>query len=84
MSKGARNRNSERRRMEKKRRKEAKRALYKSYSEQGRKNNSKRATKHKVISSVKGNHVMLDCGNVGCEKCYPQYAVVPQNMVTAA
>lgn len=54
---------------EKARRKEAKRALYKSYSERGQINKAK---VHRTESSgKKGQHVMKDCGNTGCIKCYP-------------
>ena len=80
MSKGSRTRSALKRKSEKKRRKDQKAALYRSYAETGRKNNSKNSKKHKQISSIKGSHVTSDCGNVGCKTCYPQYASLPENV----
>ena len=28
-------------------------------------------TKHKMISNKKHAHVMANCGNVGCKRCFP-------------
>lgn len=54
------------------RRKEAKRALYKSYAEHGQANKTKRhKAKPTEASGKKGQHVMADCDNVGCIRCYP-------------
>ena len=50
--------------------KEKKRALYKIYSEQGRKNLTKRHRK----TGGKGKHQHLEpnCGNPGCLRCHPE------------
>jgi hypothetical protein len=76
---------SEKRKREKRAKKAAKAALYKSYSEKGQASGSKRTKKtHKVISSLKGQHAMSDCGNVGCKKCYPRLnAAKPKTLVQA-
>lgn len=84
MGVGAKKRSSESRKKEKKRRKEQKAALYKSYSELGKQKNHNKTKKQHAISSIKGSHVMKDCGNIGCEACYPQYKVVPKNFVKVA
>lgn len=61
----------ERRKREKANRKSAQKALYQGYAAQG--NNSKRGkikaaakTRLKLVSHAGG-----DCGNVGCQRCFP-------------
>jgi hypothetical protein len=51
--------------------KAARRQLYASYAGQGR-----RTTKDHTSTGYtpqRGNHVMLNCGNVGCERCFPRF-----------
>ena len=61
--------------MRKRARKDARRALYKSYSEQGKKNTKKK--RRTTVGSVqKGNHTVADCGNPGCKRCNPQFAQI--------
>lgn len=71
MSKKSKSVRKEKRKQEKASRKAAKAALYRSYSEQGRK---KRAAKHGGKSTEgghKGQHLVADCGNPGCIRCHP-------------
>jgi len=64
------------RKTEKAKAKAAKRALYASYAGQGRRSTKTAASGR---TPQRGNHVMADCGNVGCEACYPQYRAFRQN-----
>jgi len=52
--------------------KDAKRALYASYGEQGRKNN-KNSRKKSGPSPGRGCHYVADCGNPGCGRCHHQF-----------
>lgn len=61
---------ADKRRARKRSIKEARRALYKSYAEQGR--TKKRGQSKKTGPSPdKGCHKVADCGNPGCGRCYP-------------
>lgn len=57
--------------------KQQRRALYASLA--GTSKKKKRQNPRKKITAQRGNHVMSDCGNVGCEKCYPQHQVLRAN-----
>ena len=70
MSKKSKAKRKDARKLEKSRRKAAKAALYKSYSERGHENATKKRGK-RTESKGKGQHLMADCGNVGCLRCYP-------------
>jgi hypothetical protein len=72
MSKKSRKRRSDERKKLKQQRKEAKRMLYKSYSEKGHESAAKRGRLKKGSGGgKKGQHVMANCGNSGCIRCYP-------------
>ena len=68
--KGSKKRRKDTRKMEKAKRKAAKAALYKSYSEKGHENTARKHGR-RTESKGKGQHLMADCGNVGCLRCYP-------------
>ena len=36
------------------------------------KKSKRQQKKNKVAGTYKGAHIMTDCGNVGCKKCYPK------------
>lgn len=72
MSKRSKNAKAAQRKARKRSAKEARKALYASYAQQGRKaNNSGDAIGGPTKD--RGNHVMKDCGNPGCKRCYPQF-----------
>lgn len=74
MGKKAKSQRAQKRKMEKRARKEAKAALYKSYAEQGRQGGSKRMklkAKNKLHVRSRA-HLRTPCGNLGCPKCYPR------------
>ena len=51
--------------------KAAKRALYESYAGTGKR--AKKQSKKSPVSGIhKHAHIMQDCGNPGCSKCYPR------------
>jgi len=66
MSVGGKKRHSEKRRLAKKSAKAARRALYESYAKQGR---SRKRDQNQA--GVKFNHETSNCGNPGCNKCFP-------------
>jgi hypothetical protein len=70
MGKSARKRKANIRKEKKRAAKQAKRALYLSYAGTGKR--KKKQNKKSGYTAQRGNHVMLDCGNVGCARCYPQ------------
>ncbi len=76
MSASGRKKRSMKRAQEKRERHAKKAALYKSYAEEGRKNKSKRFLRKKATSNAKGQHLMTDCGNVGCQRCNPRPIVL--------
>lgn len=73
MSKSSRTKSSEKRKKAKASKKAEKKALYLRYAAEGRKTGSKRAKMQNKKKSKpnKHCHVMADCGNIGCHKCYP-------------
>lgn len=77
MSKSSRKRNADVRRNKKRAAKAAKRALYASYAGTGRR--AKKQGRKAEMNPQRGNHAMLICGNVGCERCFPQFRAVRQN-----
>lgn len=73
MSKAAKKRKQAVRRQQKAARKAAKAAMYKSFSEQGINNKTRRhKAKSTEPSGKKGQHAMTNCGNTGCIKCHPE------------
>lgn len=72
MGRAAKKRRHDKRKEMKAKRKEAKRLLYKSYAEKGRESRQRKHGKRTEGSGKKGQHVMADCGNVGCVRCYPK------------
>ncbi len=78
MGMNARKLRSEKRKMRKRAAKAAKKALYQSYAGTGRRKKKKSCPTG--ATSQKGNHVMTDCGNIGCKACYPQFRVLQANM----
>ncbi|MHA2065982.1 MAG: hypothetical protein ACXABY_16545 [Candidatus Thorarchaeota archaeon] len=74
MGKKAKSQRAQKRKMEKRARKEAKAALYKSYAEQGRRKGSKRSTlkNRRALQRRARNHPYGKCGNPGCPACYLQ------------
>lgn len=70
MSKSSKKRKADARRERKKSVKAQRRALYASYAGTGRK--KKKVSAKTGRTSQRGNHVMADCGNVGCQQCYPR------------
>jgi hypothetical protein len=77
MGKASRKKSADRKKRAKQLAKAAKRALYASYAGTGRK--VKKNRKKAGATPQRGNHVMSDCGNPGCERCYPQFRVARQN-----
>lgn len=80
MGKSSKTRRADKRKLLKKATKAAKKALYASYA-----GTSKKAKKQKVkrgTSAVRGAHVMNNCGNLGCAKCFPQFAIRPKGSQT--
>jgi hypothetical protein len=71
MSKAAKSRRSDARKSAKASRKAAKAALYHSYAEQGHKNRAKKHGGKSTEGGHKGQHLVADCGNPGCIRCYP-------------
>jgi hypothetical protein len=72
MSKKSRSTRSLKRKQEKASRKASKAALYRSYSEQGRKNRLKKVGGRVTTGGHKGEHLVANCGNPGCIRCYPE------------
>jgi hypothetical protein len=70
MSKKSKARRSDARKIEKARRKAAKAALYKSYSEKGHESVTHKHGK-RTEGKGKHQHLVADCGNTGCLRCYP-------------
>ncbi len=71
MSKSGKARKHAAKMLRKKNAKAAKRAKYASLAGTSKKN--KRQTKKSVVSGVyKHAHIMANCGNPGCKKCYPR------------
>ena len=68
MSKGSRNRHSEKRKAMKKAAKMAQKALYESYAKAGR----TRKKANQTSTGIAFNHEVDKCGNAGCKKCYPR------------
>ena len=81
MGKAAKTRRSEQRKRQKRAEKERKRALYASYAQAGQNKKSKRnslnAKRRFGISTTK--HVVTNCGNVGCSRCFPDLAMPRMN-----
>jgi hypothetical protein len=71
MSKKSKAKRKDARKLQKAQRKAAKAALYKSYSEKGREAATRRHRK-KSEGGGKHQHLMADCGNPGCLRCYPE------------
>lgn len=69
MSKSSRARRKNKRAVQKKRQKEAKRLLYAGFSEQGRRKGSVRARRAKKKGPKKPHSARL-CGNPACVKCF--------------
>lgn len=59
---------------EKKKRKAAKRVLYAQYAKEGKIKGTKRASRKRIFGSSgnKHQHLIADCGNPGCKRCYPE------------
>jgi hypothetical protein len=77
MGKIGRRSRAEKKKLLKKQAKAARRALYASYAGTGR-----RAKKRAVRggpTAQRGNHAMSNCGNIGCEACFPQFRCRRQN-----
>jgi len=72
VGKASKKRRSETRKKMKKAAKEAKKALYKSYSDRGKER--KKSGGNLKASLIR--HPVRPCGNIGCKKCYPQYSRV--------
>jgi hypothetical protein len=68
MGQKSKRRRSDQRRKNKKAAKEARKALYKSYGEQGK----ERKTDGVVKQRSNRRHPTRPCGNFGCDKCYPK------------
>lgn len=79
MGKTAKKTRSDRRKALKRAAKAAKKALYASYAGTG-KRAKKQTKKNTGPSAQRGNHVMSCCGNVGCERCFPQYTCKTANV----
>ncbi len=62
---------------ERRAKKAQKAALYKSYAGTG-KRAKRRAPVRSGATGLKGKHVG-PCGNIGCVRCFPQFAAVPAN-----
>lgn len=77
MGKASRKRRSDQRKQLKRAAKAQRRALYASLAGQSRR--AKRQKRAAGVTAQRGNHAMLDCGNPGCERCYPQFRCLPQN-----
>lgn len=81
MSKGGKKSHSEKRKLQKKRAKDARRALYKSYSEAGRVGTHERKKSRWGCPTTHGQHEAADCGNPGCNRCYPQFRRVTHGAI---
>jgi hypothetical protein len=75
MGKAAKGRKAATRKLKKKAAKAAKKALYASYAGTGKR--KKKQDRKTGPTTMKGAHVMQDCGNVGCGACYPQFQPKP-------
>jgi len=60
--------------MAKRARKTAKQAQYEAYKKAGQNNKSKRFVKKSGTRKIRNkNHAISFCGNIGCERCFPEY-----------
>lgn len=71
MGKAARTRKKTERQAKRRATKEAQKALYQKFSEEGRKKGSHRARAAKVQLVGDTQHPRVRCGNVGCSACFP-------------
>lgn len=71
MGKAARTRRSLERKKKKAAERQAKRDLYKKYSEEGRSCNAGRNARRRVRLAKDKDHPLGPCGNIGCAKCHP-------------
>ncbi len=70
MSKAGRKKKHSAKMKERRKRKAEKRALYASYA--GTSKRAKKVRRKSPISGIhKHEHLMSDCGNPGCKRCYP-------------
>ena len=74
MSKAGKKRKHEAKMKEKRAKKAAKKAAYAARAGTSKKAKRQRrfAQKSTTSSIYKHAHIMADCGNVGCQKCYPR------------
>lgn len=78
MSKTARTRKRNEKMIRKRQEKAARKALYASLAGTSRKA-KRQGRKSALAGTYKGAHVMVDCGNPGCAKCYPKTSVLIHN-----
>lgn len=79
MSKSSRKRRTEEKKKLKRAAKSARKAFYASLAGTGKR--KKKQNQSKGQTAQRGNHAMLNCGNVGCEKCFPQRRLLRANQV---
>lgn len=80
MGRASKTRRAEEKKRKKRAAKIARKLLYASYAGQGRRN-KKRASRRKEPSTIKGAHVISNCGNIGCERCFPQFRCARANEI---
>lgn len=73
MSSGSRIRSKEKRKSIKAANKATKRALYESWSADGRNSKSKHSLKNNKNFVKSYPHVITKCGNIGCKNCFPRF-----------
>lgn len=73
MGKAAKTRRSEQRKKEKRSRKMQQQALYQSFTTAGTNKKTKRNATGQTIKVNK--HQIANCGNQGCERCFPHLAL---------
>src|SRR5271154_4416549 len=79
MGKAAKTRRSEQRKAQKRARKAATQAVYESYKKSGSNKKSKRNTAANRAGVSTSKHIVANCGNQGCERCYPDLAMPRMN-----
>lgn len=81
MGKAAKTRRSEQRKRQKRSRKDQQQAVYESYKKAGTNKKSKRnAQNAKAARGVStSKHLVSNCGNVGCERCFPDLSAPRMN-----
>lgn len=77
MSKEKKSANALRRKQERRSAKMARKALYQSYAEEGRKKGSRRAKSKKQVLVADHDHKTGICPNTGCHRCHPAQYNIP-------